>query len=225
MVIKIGKQKINGKTINNMKNIHKYFNCFMISLLVFIASCSAKKQLISLRILQPTVLKQNGSELFQYWEFPNSSLLWDTNFSTPKHIKLYKDSLNSKLSSDTSQSIIQKMAFQDIIFKSVETQNGDSINAQLIHSKVLGKIRPINYLEAELLNYQMNRYPLLSHPTEFHGFILVQDSLNIVRVYFAASDQPWPPRPSIILSAVENDLKNGWNFKYHLHNHYDKQNI
>jgi hypothetical protein len=76
-------------------------------------------------------------------------------------------------------------------------------------------------LETQLLDYQINRYPLLSHPTEFHGFILLHDSLNLVRVYFAASDQPWPPKPNIILEAVKNDLKMGWTFKYHLHNHYE----
>lgn len=61
----------------------------------------------------------------------------------------------------------------------------------------------------------------MSHPTEFHGFILFHYELNLVRVYFAASDQPWPPKPHVILEALKNDLKNGWSFKYHLHNHYE----
>jgi hypothetical protein len=154
-------------------------------------------------------------------EFKNSSKLWDTNFTIPLQLKLYKDSLNSLLSSDTTLIIVKKIALQDYAYKMVNTQNGDTINAQLIHSKIIGKIRPVNYLEAELLNYQMNRYPLLSHPTEFHGFILQHDSSNMIRVYFAASDQPWPPKVNVILTAVENDLKSGWTFKSHLHNHYE----
>lgn len=206
-----------------MKDIKRHFVGLFFSALIVIAGCDTKKQLVSLSTLKPSVLKENGAEIFQYWEFNNSSLLWDTNFTLPLNLKFYKDSLNSLLSSDTTQSMIQKIALQDIFYKSVNTQNGDSINAQLIHSKVLGKIRPINYLEAELLDYQMNRYPLLSHPTEFHGFILLHDSLNIVRVYFAASDQPWPPKPNVILSAVKNDLKTGWTFTYHLHNHYESK--
>ncbi len=204
-----------------MKDIKRHLIGLFFSVLIVVVACDTKKQLVSLNTLKPSVLKENGAEIFQYWEFNNFSLLWDTNFVLPLNLKFYKDSLNSLLSSDTTQSMIQKTALQDIFYKSVNTQNGDSINAQLIHSKVLGKIRPINYLEAELLDYQMNRYPLLSHPTEFHGFILLHDSLNIVRVYFAASDQPWPPKPNVILSAVKNDLKTGWTFKYHLHNHYE----
>ncbi|MEP7197834.1 MAG: hypothetical protein ABI851_15045 [Saprospiraceae bacterium] len=204
-----------------MKDIKRHLIRLFFSVLIVILSCDTKQQFVSLSILKPTIIEENGAEIFQYWEFNNSSLLWNTNFIDPFNLKLYKDSLNSLLGSDTTQSIIQKMSEQDILYKSVNTQNGDSINTQLIHSKVLGKIRPINYLEAQILEYQMNRYPLLSHPTEFHGFILLNDSLNIVRVYFAASDQPWPPKPNVILSAVKNDLKTGWTFNYHLHNHYE----
>jgi hypothetical protein len=189
--------------------------------LICITSCGIKEQHISLNTLPPFILKESGAEIFQYWEFKNNPLLWDTNFIQLPNLKLYKDSLISLLGNEIFKFHVQKLALQDIFFKSVNTQNGDSINAQLIHSKILGKIRPINYLEAQLLDYQMNRYPLLSHPTEFHGFILLHDSLNIVRVYFASSDQPWPPKPTIILESLKNDLKMGWTFKYHLHNHYE----
>jgi hypothetical protein len=204
-----------------MKVIFRYVSELFLLVLIFVISCDSKDQVISLKTLQPFVIKEKGAEIFQYWEFKNHSKLWDTNFVQPTNLKLYKDSLNKLLSIDTLKSIVQKLALQDILFKSVNTQNGDTINSQLIHSKSLGQIRPINYLEAQLLDYQMNRYPLLSHPTEFHGFILLNDSLNTVRVYFAASDQPWPPKPNIILDAMKNDLMVGWTFKYHLHNHYE----
>ncbi len=204
-----------------MKPINIYIVGLFIMVFLVVVSCGTQKQLVSLGILKTTVLKENGAEIFQYWEFKNSSKLWDTNFTIPLQLKLYKDSLNSLLSSDTTLAIVKKIALQDYAYKMVDTQNGDTINAQLIHSKIIGKIRPINYLEAELLNYQMNRYPLLSHPTEFHGFILQHDSSNMIRVYFAASDQPWPPKVNVILTAVEKDLKSGWTFKSHLHNHYE----
>lgn len=203
-------------------NIRFWSGLFLL-VIIFITSCrnNRNEQEIYLKTPIPFVMEKKGAEIFQYWEFNNNPFLWDTNFVQPPSLRLYEDSLNNILGKDTFMLAVQKLALQDPSFKSVSTQNGDSINAQLIHSKSLGKIRPINYLEAQLLNYQLNRYPLLSHPTEFHGFILLHDSLNMVRVYFAASDQPWPPKPSIILEAVKNDLKMGWTFKYHLHNHYE----
>lgn len=190
-------------------------------LTIFIVSCHSIKINTTLKTLRPTVLEKKGVEIFQFWEFKNDPSLWNTNFVQPTSIKLYKDSVSKILGKETFQLILQELAFQDNSFKTVDTKNGDSINAQLIHSKAIGKIRPINYLESQLLDYQISRYPLLSHPTEFHGFILFHDSLNLVRVYFAASDQPWPPKPNIILEAVKKDLTMGWTFNYHLHNHYE----
>lgn len=204
-----------------MKKTKKDIIGLILSSLLILVGCDTDKQPFSLSKLKPYILKENGAEIFQYWDFKNSLSLWDTNYTDPLSLKLYKDSLNSLLSSDTTLALVRKMAEQNTFYQKVNTQNGDSINTQLIHSKVIGQIRPINYLEAQLLAYQLNRYPLLSHPTEFHGFILVNDSANMVRVYFAASDQPWPPKPGVILSAIENDVKKGWTFKYHLHNHYE----
>jgi len=204
-----------------MKDIKRYLFGLFLLVLAVIVGCDINKQPISLRLLKPSVLKENGAEIFQFWELNNDPSLWDTDFVQPSSIKLYKDSVSKILGKDTFKLTLLALAFQDNSYKSVDTKNGDSINAQLIHSKALGKIRPINYLESQLLDYQLNRYPLLSHPTEFHGFILLHDSLNLVKVYFAASDQPWPPKPNVILDAVKNDLKRGWTFKYHLHNHYE----
>lgn len=190
---------------------------------IFLISCQKqeKEQHITLKTLPPILLEKNGVEIYQCWEFKNNHYLWDTNFVQPHSLKLYTDSLSKVLGKDTFNHILQKLAYQDTAFKSVNTNNGDSINAQLIHSKTIGKIRPINYLESQILDYQISRYPLLSHPTEFHGFILFHDSLKLVKVYFASSDQPWPPKPKIILDALINDLKSGWTFNYHLHNHYE----
>jgi hypothetical protein len=201
----------------------KFLSRLFLVVTIFITSCSnnGNEQHFSLKTLPPFVIESNGAEIFQYWEFKNAPFLWDTNFVQLPSLKLYEDSLNKILGKDTFKLTVLQLAFQDISNKSMNTKNGDSINAQFIHSKTLGKIRPINYLEAQLLEYQISRYPLLSHPTEFHGFILFHDSLKLVKVYFAASDQPWPPKPGVILEAIKNDLKKGWSFKYHLHNHYE----
>jgi hypothetical protein len=189
----------------------------------FIISCHSNKlkRQYNLKTHPPIVLEKNGVEIFQFWEFKNDPSLWNTNFDLPKSIILYGDSLGKTLGKEAFKVNMLGLAFQDTTYKSENTNNRDSINAQLIHSKTLGMIRPINNLESQLLDYQISRYPLFSHPTEFHGFILFHDSLNLVKVYFAANDQPWPPKPTVILDAVENDLKMGWTFKYHLHNHYE----
>jgi len=191
--------------------------------MVLLTSCDnyKKQSNINLKSLTPVVLKQEGTEIFQYWELKNDSNLWTQYFKLPINIKSYQDTLESVLGKDSFNLFVQRMAYQDSSFESIQTNNSDSINAQLIHSKNVGKIRPIQYLEAQLLDYQLSRYPLFSWPTEFHGFIITHDSLKLVRVYFAASDQPWPPKPNLILERLKKELNQGWTFKYHLHNHYE----
>lgn len=195
------------------------FSAIIISF--FACQSSLNPQDLSLMTLAPVMIKRNGAERFQYWEFKNQSYLWDTNFIPPLALKSFRDSLANELGQDTFNLISTMLAYQSASYPSVKTDNGDSINAQLIHSNTVGKIRPINFLEAQLLNYQLSRYPLLSHPTEFHGMILMHDTLNLIKVYFAASDQPWPPKPAVILEAMQKDLQQGWIFRSHLHNHYE----
>jgi len=203
-----------------------YFIGIVLTSIYFLIGCQKKNKasFLSLKTLSPIVMESNGAEIFQYWEFKNDDLLWNNNESELVNLKFYKDSLEKLLGKDSFKLLVQKVALQDISYQSINTLNGDSINAQLIHSKAIGKIRPINFLEAQILDYQLSRYPLLSHPTEFHAFILNNESSNLVRIYFAASDQPWPPKPIVILAAIKNDLNKGWTLNYHLHNHYEPKN-
>jgi hypothetical protein len=188
-----------------------------------LTGCQDKKavQPFSLKDLKPVVLEQKGNEIFQYWEFENKPLLWGVDRGQGVALKSYQDSLELELGTESFRQAVQKEASQSASLDTLHSENGDVINAQLVHSGSIGKIRPINLLEAELLNYQLVRYPLLSHPTEFHAFILFHDSLNHVKVYFAASDQPWPPKPNVIVESIKKDLIQGWNLEYHLHNHYE----
>jgi len=199
-----------------------------ISRLFFVITCIITgcdkikpEQALYLKDLTPVVLEHKGNELFQFWEFENKPLYWGIDTGQAIGLKSYRDSLEIALGKDNLRLAVQKEAKQNETQDIPDSANGDSINAQMVHSGRVGKIRAINFLEAELLNYQLSRYPLLSHPTEFHGFILLNDSLNHIRVYFAASDQPWPPKPTIILDSIKVDLMHGWNLKYHLHNHYE----
>jgi len=178
-------------------------------------------QSFSLKDLAPVVMEQNGNEIFQYWEFENKPLLWENEPGQVMALKSYSDSLEAILGAQSFRKAVQKEADQSTPLDTLNLKNGDLINARLVHSGSVGKIRAIRLLEAQILNYQLIRYPLLSHPTEFQGFILLNDSLNHVRVYFGASDQPWPPKPKVIMESIKKDLKQGWNLKYHLHNHYE----
>lgn len=174
-----------GTYLLNVNEKNGLFGRLLLAVTVFVGGCrnNFQEQHLSLKTLPPFLLLKKGVEIFQYWEFSNGSYLWDTSFTQPSSLKLYEDSVSTILGKETFTTTLQNLAFQGSFYQGKNTQNGDSINAQLIHSNTLGKTRPINYLESELVDYQISRYPLFSHPTEFHGFILVHDSLHMVRVY------------------------------------------
>lgn len=192
-----------------------------IILFILLLGCDRSER-FSLTEITPVVLSKNGKEIFQYWEFPNENKLWGFDIGQVENIKLYQDTLLKTLGVEQYKKAISKQENITVsLNKEVIIPNGDVENFELVHNGLAGKIRKINVLEAELLNYQMNEYPLFSHPTEFHGFIAIQDSLDLIRVYFCSSDKPWPPKPQIIISELKSESNNGWRLKYHLHNHFE----
>ena len=64
---------------------------------------------------------------------------------------------------------------------------------------------------------------MLSHPTEFHGFITKNEKEGKIRVYFGSSDTEWPPKPTVIIEELEKEINKGWELIGHLHNHYCKK--
>lgn len=202
---------------------------------LLLAGCSTQEHHPPLTDLSPTILERNGTEWFQYWEMPESDYLWRTkDLGQVDALQAYRDSVRADLG-DAFTNYLDAQAVQHPVSDKVmipeginpdsllaaKQGDGDRYNYDIIHYKGVGEVRPINYLEAQILNYQLDRYPLFSHPTEFHGFILAHDSLDLVRVYYAASDAPWPPKPRPVVAAVEQDLQQGWELIIHLHNHYE----
>ena len=172
-------------------------------------SCGASEvdERISLLQANPHVIKTNGNELFQYWEVPTHKYLWEYELGEVKALEVYKDSISESISAQ----VLQNMIREERIQSRSNSNHKDSLNNyELIHNGYLGKIREINFIEAEILNYQASRFPMFSHPTEFHGFLIANDSLGLIRIYFAAGDQPWPPKATPIISHLENALSDGW---------------
>ncbi|MBK9249767.1 MAG: hypothetical protein IPM69_17085 [Ignavibacteria bacterium] len=182
---------------------------------------SGIKQTVSLQTITPVILKKNGNEIFHYWQLPNKPSLWGTKLGTVPELELFRDSLKNILGNERFTEMLHRQSSQDVPEDTAAAHNGDAYNSNRIHTGKSGTIRAINFLEAALLNYQLSRYPFLSHPTEFHGFIVFNQSKDSVRVYFAASDQPWPPKATILLQSIADDIQHGWKLAYHLHNHYE----
>lgn len=167
------------------------------------------------------ILKENGQEQFLYWELKDDNSLWEFNLGDIDALMLYRDSLKLVLGDETFKSAVAKESDANLDKTLIEgEENGDRVNAILVHSGSIAQIRKVNYLESQILNYQINRFPMLGNPTEFHGFIIKNEELGLIRVYFGASDEGWPPRPTILIDEIKKEFENGWKLIRHLHNHY-----
>lgn len=170
------------------------------------------------------ILKKEGQEEFFFWELKDEKRLWEFELGEVEALKQYQDSLKLTLGNQKYESAIKKESAQDLDKSLIrEEENGDRINALLIHTGTIGKTRKINYLESQILNYQIKRFPMFSRPTEFHGFITKNEKEGKIRVYFGSSDTEWPPKPTVIIEELEKEINKGWELIGHLHNHYCKK--
>ncbi|MFZ6666201.1 hypothetical protein [Peijinzhouia sedimentorum] len=201
----------------------KLLKTFFFTLITIASSCNPSGTDRNIYEQSRIPLGNEGLAEFFYWEFDENENLWKPESKELDGIKVFRDSLKAKLGKTRFEKVIKKESTQHLDKELLLAQdgNGDKKNAILVHTGTIGYIRPINSLESQILNYQLVKYPLLSHPTEFHGFIAFNEVLKKYRVYFGASDQPWPPHPDLLLEQLRKDIENGWQLKYHLHNHYE----
>jgi hypothetical protein len=198
----------------------------VILILIIIQGCVGSKlpEVKSIEVANKVVLKKDGKEEFFYWEFENNDSIWNYNLGNISALNKYKDTLKFTLGEKKYKTAVRNESVQVLDTSLIGNEtNGDRINALLVHTGKVGKIRTINYLESQILNYQIGRFPMFSKPTEFHAFIMRNINKDKIRVYFGASDTEWPPHPTILIKEVEKEMNNGWQLIRHLHNHYCKK--
>ena len=194
---------------------------------IFITACGQTEQAPSLPNLLDTpviILEKNGPEIFQTWEFRDQAYWGNASTGNAPFLEDYRLALSDTLGAETLAAEVERRSRQDIPFPTeTDSLDGDQLNAAYVQSGQLGEVRPINLLEAQLLNYQASRFPLFDKPTEFHAFILAGNKPKRLRVYYAASDTPWPPKATPLMEHIRQDLANGWLLQHHLHNHYNEE--
>lgn len=206
-----------------MQKLNKPLSIVIFILFIGCGTSQFFKQTTFLK-MEKTILKEEYPEQFFYWELDNTKQLWESELGETSYLNQYKDSLKMELGEEGLDKAIKNEQTQNIEKYHLEKATyRDTINALLVHNGTLGKIRKINYLEAQILNYQLKRFPLFSHPTEFHSFIATNENEQKIRIYFCSSDTEWPPKPKILIAQLEKDMEKGWKLKYHLHNHFCKK--
>ena len=114
----------------------------------------------------PVVILKKGPEIQQYWEGDMDTGLFGEELGDLPALQAYQDSVKQAIGTETLKRIVERDTIQ------LTPWPEENENHLMTHHKKIGTIRPIQFLEAHLLNYQLSRYP----PVQ-------------------SSDRVWQPRP------------------------------
>ncbi|MCP3100545.1 hypothetical protein LZ198_16875 [Myxococcus sp. K15C18031901] len=80
-----------------------------------------------------------------------------------------------------------------------------------------GTVGPSSCLEWRLFQRQTRRFPMLSHPTEFHAYVL--RGQGRLRIYLSGADHVGGKLRAEVTDRVAADVARGFTLVAHLHNH------
>lgn len=124
----------------------------------------------------------------------------------------YRAAVRSKLGGSDEQRVLLEREREVI----ASTSPKDTVNdTALLEGK--GTVRPISRLELALWSAQNERWPMLTHPTEFLAFVLRRK--DTLHVYFSTLDRFGVKPRHEVRARVATDVSNGWALLTVLHNH------
>jgi hypothetical protein len=158
----------------------------------------------------PAVLLHEGAVIFERWDLPLDGPWLGPSLPADAPYTAYRTAIRNdgaELARPISDPHVAETDAQKEIWRR------EDLNADLAAPHV----RPIHCLEAALFARQHARFDQLTHPTEFISVILKKD--RVLRVYFGASDQLFPPKRVYGLDEARRDTADGWQAVAYLHNH------
>jgi hypothetical protein len=166
------------------------------------------------------VLRQAADTVYQSWTFQAGELPAEPALARLPALSAFLDTVRARVGPlDARAQLARQIAYYAA--RPDSDSQGEAENGRLVLAGAVGALRPASCMEALLVDYQAARFPMAGHPTEFHAVVMERGdgASRDVRVYFAASGAPWPPRANLLLERVAADRGEGWRAVAHLHNH------
>jgi hypothetical protein len=168
----------------------------------------------------PVVLRQAADTVYQSWTYQAGRMPERVDVSRLPGLSAFLDTVRLRVGALDARALLDRQVAYYASRPDPDSQ-GEAANGRSVRSGTLGTVRPISCLEALLVEIQAARFPMASHPTEFHALVMERSDAGrrLVRVYFAGSSAPWPPKANLLLDHVAADRRDGWRAVAHLHNH------
>ena len=178
--------------------------------------CSSSE--VGLREENSTVLHRDGHEIHLSWLIANRPELWQSVASAPGTLERYREVVRERLPDVSPLGLIRANRAANPWLESEHPAEA-RIN-QLVEAG-LGRHRPMNCIEEQILAFQTARFPLYDQPTEIVALLLTRSDAagDLLKVYAAADDDSVVPKPSLAVARAEVDVAAGWRFAAVFHNH------
>jgi hypothetical protein len=161
----------------------------------------------------PSVVIDDGKRLLQFWDVDDGPV-W-TSGLMPDSAEYWRFVRFVRARLDVSEPSRYLRAAAD-------EGTPDGHNNALALSGKIGRLEPVNCLEALLLGVQAKRRPMETHPTEFLAFVLRKADAagkTRLRVWYYTVDQAGIGGVGVLADKVEGDVAAGWRPHLNLHNH------
>lgn len=168
----------------------------------------------------PAVLHQAADTVFLSWSYSAGQLPEHASLPDLPGLSSFLDTVRVQTGTLDPHALLQRQIGY-YASRSDSDSQGEAANGQSVLSALVGTLRPITCVEALLVEFQAQRSPMASRPTEFQAVIMERtvSGTHQVRVYFAGSNAPWPPKGDLLFDRVVHDRREGWRAVAHLHNH------
>lgn len=168
----------------------------------------------------PVVLRQAADTVEQSWTYEAGQLPERVTLASLPALSAFLDTVRTRVGALDARALLERQVAYYAGRPDSDSQ-GEAANGRIVLGDSAGTLRPADCLEALLVEYQAARFPMASHPTEFHAVVMERSDAGRrwVRVYFAASGAPWPPKAKLLFERAEADRAAGWRAVAHLHNH------
>jgi hypothetical protein len=166
------------------------------------------------------VLRQAADTVEHSWTYEAGQLPERVTLSRLPALSSFLDTVRSHVGALDARALLERQVAYYASRPDSDSQ-GEAANGRIVLGGGAGRLRPVDCLEALLVETQAARFPMASHPTEFHAVVMERSDAGrrLVRVYFAASGAPWPPKANLLFEHVAADRAAGWRAVAHLHNH------
>lgn len=168
----------------------------------------------------PVVIRQAADTIEQSWTFEAGRLPERVTVSRLPALSAFLDTVRTRVGPLDARAMLRRQVAYYAAQPDSDSQ-GEAANGRIVLDGTAGRLRPVDCLEALLVETQAARFPMASHPTEFHAVVMERSDAGRrwVRVYLAGSGAPWPPKANLLFERVAADRAAGWRAVAHLHNH------